>query len=85
MEEEKGVRYDARKLAVEVLRKWQALIVITLLVAVIIWCGFFKEGGGGGGEGEGGQRRGEGASVEEGRTGKEEEGLEGGAEMKETW
>ena len=35
MEEEKGVRYDAKKLAVEVLRKWQALIVITLLVAVI--------------------------------------------------
>lgn len=35
MEEEKGVRYDAKKLFLEVCRKWQALIVITLLVAVI--------------------------------------------------
>ena len=30
MEEEKGVRYDAKKLTLEVFRKWKALIVITL-------------------------------------------------------
>ena len=35
MEEEKSVRYDAKKLVSEVFRKWQALIVITLVVAVI--------------------------------------------------
>lgn len=35
MEEEKGVRYDAKKLTLEVFRKWKALIVITLVAAVI--------------------------------------------------
>lgn len=35
MEEKKSVRYDAKKLALEVFSKWKALIVITLLVAVV--------------------------------------------------
>lgn len=35
MEEEKSVKYDARKLTLEVFRHWQALIVIALVVAVI--------------------------------------------------
>ena len=30
MEEKKSVRYDAKKLALEVFSKWKALIVITL-------------------------------------------------------
>ena len=35
MDEEKSVKYDARKLTLEVFRHWQALIVIALVVAVI--------------------------------------------------
>ena len=35
MEEEKGVRYDAKKLTLEVIRKWKIIIIITLVVAVI--------------------------------------------------
>ena len=35
MEEEKSVKYDARKLTLEVFRHWQSLIVIALVVAVI--------------------------------------------------
>ena len=42
MEEEKSVKYDARKLTLEVFRHWQALIVIALVVLYLKFAGYAK-------------------------------------------
>lgn len=34
-EEVKGIRYDAKKIVMEIFRRWQALVVIALIVAVV--------------------------------------------------